>query len=67
METGSKTDTGQEENTMKITAGGATFTAALADNSSVEALKELLAKGHLTIHMSGRHHSVSGQFPCDLL
>lgn len=52
METGSKTDTGQEENTMKITAGGATFTAALADNSSVEALKELLAQGPLTIHMS---------------
>lgn len=37
---------------MKITAGDTSFTAALADNSSVEALKELLAGGPLTIHMS---------------
>lgn len=36
---------------MKITAGDTTFTATLADNSSVEALKELLAEGPLTIDM----------------
>lgn len=41
-----------EDNTMKITAGDTTFTAALADNSSVAALKELLAEGPLTINMS---------------
>lgn len=41
-----------EGNTMKITAGDTTFTAALADNSSAEALKELLAEGPLTIDMS---------------
>lgn len=37
---------------MKITAGDTSFTATLADNSSVEALKELLAEEPLTIHMS---------------
>lgn len=36
---------------MKITAGDHTFTAVLADNSSAEALKELLAEGPLTIDM----------------
>lgn len=41
-----------EDNTMKITAGDTTFTATLADNSSTEALKELLAEGPLTINMS---------------
>lgn len=41
-----------EDNTMKITAGDTTFMATLADNASVEALKELLAKGPLTINMS---------------
>lgn len=40
------------DNTMKITAGDTTFTAAFADNSSTEALKELLAEGPLTINMS---------------
>ena len=40
------------DNTMKITAGDTTFTATFADNSSVEALKELLAEGPLTINMS---------------
>ena len=40
------------DHTMKITAGNTTFTAALADNSSAEALKELLAGGPLTINMS---------------
>lgn len=39
-------------NAMKITAGNAAFTAALADNSSAAALKELLKKGPLTISMS---------------
>lgn len=37
---------------MKITAGNTTFTATLADNSSVTALKELLKDGPLTINMS---------------
>lgn len=41
-----------KDNTMKITVGDTTFTAALADNSSAEALKELLAEGPLTIDMS---------------
>lgn len=41
-----------EDDTMKITAGDTTFTATLADSSSVEALKELLAEGSLTIDMS---------------
>ena len=31
--------------------GGRSFTATLADNSSARALKELLAKGDITIHM----------------
>lgn len=51
-ETGSKTDTDQEGNSMKITAGDTVFTATLADNSSAEALKEILAEGPLTIDMS---------------
>lgn len=41
-----------EDNTMKITAKDTTFAATLADNSSAEALRELLAEGPLTIHMS---------------
>lgn len=40
-----------EERTMKITVGNTVFTASLADNSSAEALKELLAEGPLTIDM----------------
>ena len=50
-----ETDNGtehMEDNTMKITARDTTFTATLADNSSVEALKGLLAEGPLTINMS---------------
>ena len=31
--------------------GGRTFTATLADNSSANALKELLAKGNITVEM----------------
>lgn len=42
----------KEENIMKITAGDTVFTAELADNSSAEALKTLLAEGPLTIEMS---------------
>lgn len=45
-------NTDTEGDTMKITAGDYTFTAVLADNSSAEALKELLAEGSLTIDMS---------------
>lgn len=41
----------QEENTMKVTVGDTAFTATLADNSSAQALKELLAEGPLTINM----------------
>ena len=41
-----------ENNNMKITVGDTIFTATLADNSSVEALKELLAERLLTIAMS---------------
>jgi len=41
-----------EGNIMKITAGDTAFTVTLADNSSVDALKELLAEGSLTIDMS---------------
>lgn len=46
------TENTTEDNTMKITAGDTSFTATLADNSSVEALKELLAEGPLTISMN---------------
>lgn len=41
-----------EGDMMKITAGDHTFTAVLADNSSVSALKEMLAEQPLTIDMS---------------
>ena len=41
-----------KENTMKITIGDTVFTAILADNSSAQALKELLHEGPLTIDMS---------------
>lgn len=43
---------GMESGTMKITIGNTVFTASLADNSSAQALKELLANGPLTIDMS---------------
>ncbi|WP_314724546.1 cyclophilin-like fold protein [Enterocloster bolteae] len=49
--TDSQTDQ-TEGNSMKITAGDTTFTVALADNSSVDALRELLAEGPLTIDMN---------------
>ena len=41
----------QEEATMKITANGTSLTAVLADNSSAEALKELLQSGPITVEM----------------
>lgn len=37
---------------MKIQVGDTTFTATLAENSTVEALKELMADGPLTLNMS---------------
>lgn len=47
-------DTEQEvtEMKMKIQVGDTTFTATLAENSSVDALKELMADGPLTLNMS---------------
>lgn len=39
-------------NTLKLTAGGRTFTATLAENTSTEALKERLAQGPLSVRMS---------------
>ena len=45
----------QQEETemkMKIQVGDTTFTATLAENSSVDALKELMADGPLTLNMS---------------
>ncbi len=57
LETGNQDSDGMkntdtEGDTMKITACNHTFTAVLADNSSAEALKELLVEGPLTIDMS---------------
>ncbi len=37
---------------LKIQIGDTAFTATLAENSSVDALKELMADGPLTLHMS---------------
>lgn len=51
VENPKKDDSGKESDTMKITIGNIVFTASLADNSSAQALKELLAKGPLTIDM----------------
>ncbi len=42
----------QEGNIMKITIGDKILTAVLADNSSADALKEILVSGPLTIDMS---------------
>lgn len=39
-------------NTLKLTIGSRTFTATLAENSSVKALKEHLIKGDITIRMN---------------
>lgn len=56
QEAGHGTEIGTEqeemEMKMKIKVGDNTFTATLADNSSVDALKELMADGPLTLDMS---------------
>lgn len=39
-------------NVFYITAGGTTFTADFADNSSASAFRELLAQGPLTVQMA---------------
>lgn len=41
----------KEEKTMKITVGDTVFTASFADNSSAEALKDMLSEAPLTIEM----------------
>ena len=41
-----------DETMITLTVNGSTLTATLADNSSAEALKELLADGPLTVQMS---------------
>lgn len=56
-ESGNEDDTSNNHpdmnaNKINITAGDTTLTATLVDNSSTRALKELLAKGELTIRMS---------------
>ncbi len=50
---GSESNDSEKEvqDTMRIQVGDVTFTAELADNSSVDALKEKLAEGPLTIDM----------------
>lgn len=45
-------ETGVAQNLFYITAGDTTFTAVFADNSSAQALKELLEQGDLTLSMS---------------
>ena len=45
-------ETGMAQNLFYITAGDTTFTAVFADNSSAQALKELLEQGDLTLSMS---------------
>ncbi|MCM1104364.1 MAG: cyclophilin-like fold protein [Clostridium sp.] len=42
----------EAETKMRLQIGDTTFTATLAENSSVDALKELMADGPLTLHMS---------------
>lgn len=41
-----------ESNTIKLTVGGKSFTATLAENSSAAALKERLAQGSVSIRMN---------------
>ena len=48
----SGTNETSESNTLHIQVGETSFTATLVDNSSAQALKELLAEGPLTIDMS---------------
>ncbi len=49
---GESTEQEAAEMKMKIQVGDTTFTATLAENSSVDGLKELMADGPLTLHMS---------------
>ncbi len=46
------TPTPSENNQLKIKVGDRTLTATLAENSSADALKEMLSKGDITINMS---------------
>lgn len=50
--TGDGAEQEEAEVKMKIQAGNVIFTAVLEDNSSVDALKELMADGPLTLNMS---------------
>lgn len=51
--TDNQNKTNMGSNTIKLTIeGGKTFTAALEDNSSAQALKERLAKGNITVEMN---------------
>ncbi|MBD5540740.1 MAG: hypothetical protein HDR00_06025 [Lachnospiraceae bacterium] len=55
QQTESAEETTQQEETemkMKIQVGDTVFTATLAENSSVDALKELMTDGSLTLNMS---------------
>lgn len=47
-----KHDDDMKTNTLSLTVGDKIFTATLAENSSVEVLKERLAQGPLTVRMS---------------
>ena len=49
---GENTQQEETEMKMKIQVGDTIFTATLAENSSVDALKELMADGSLTLNMS---------------
>ena len=49
---GPASDGASEAKMMKIQVGDTVFTAALAENSSVDALKELMVKNALTLNMS---------------
>ncbi|MDE6759478.1 MAG: hypothetical protein K2J90_02220 [Lachnospiraceae bacterium] len=51
-ERGAEPTESTRENQIKITVGDAVFTATLEENSSADALKELLQDGPLTIDMS---------------
>ncbi len=62
-ETGAVQKYTQQEETemkMKIQVGDTVFTATLAENSSVDALKELMADGALTLNMSDYAHMEKG-------
>lgn len=48
---GSGTETEMNENNFYVKANGVTFTAVFADNSSAEALKELLTEGDISVLM----------------